>query len=465
MSWENIDIAEEVKIRASQRNLWDFRKFQHPNLILGWFPRVLSGKIQQFWNDLQAGKRPIYIICTPPQHGKSSAITDAVAWIAGQDPSKKVIFASFSDRLGVRTNLALQRIFDSERYQLTFPKTKINQANIVTVSSKYRRNSELLEYVDQGGYFRNTTVGGPITGESLDIGIIDDPIKGRAEAQSETIRNKTWDWLMDDVFSRFSDKAGLLLVMTRWHVDDPAGRLLANRDDVTLIQFPAIAEADDEYRRAGEALFPEFKPLDFLLERQAERGAASWASLYQQRPVVEDGNMFKPQNIEIVHALPHGITWVRGWDLAATRKDGDWTVGAKLGQKDDVTYIADLQRTQGGPEDVERLIVQTAQLDGCRQSIPQDPGQAGVAQMNYLSKKLQGLSFSFSRETGDKATRAEPFAAQVNVGNVRMLRASWNEALLDELRSFPFGKHDDIVDACSRAYNELGTTWNYRELL
>ena len=175
--------------------------------------------------------------------------------------------------------------------------------------------------------------------------------------------------------------------------------------------------------------------------------------------------MFKPQNIEIVHALPHGITWVRGWDLAATRKDGDWTVGAKLGQKDDVTYIADLQRTQGGPEDVERLIVQTAQLDGCRQSIPQDPGQAGVAQMNYLSKKLQGLSFSFSRETGDKATRAEPFAAQVNVGNVRMLRASWNEALLDELRNFPFGKHDDIVDACSRAYNELGTTWNYKELL
>jgi predicted phage terminase large subunit-like protein len=88
-----------------------------------------------------------------------------------------------------------------------------------------------------------------------------------------------------------------------------------------------------------------------------------------------------------------------------------------------------------------------------------------VAQRDYLAKRLQGVNFVFSRETGDKATRAEPFAAQVNVGNVRMVKAPWNDALLNEFRVFPYGRHDDIVDACSRAYNELGKTWDYRGLL
>ena len=96
-------------------------------------------------------------------------------------------------------------------------------------------------------------------------------------------------------------------------------------------------------------------------------------------------------------------------------------------------------------------------MDECLQSIPQDPGAAGKSVVAYLSKKLAGLRFKFSPETGDKATRAEPLAAQINVGNVKMLKAPWNEVLSHELASFPMGAHDDIIDALSRAYNETNT--------
>ena len=111
---------------------------------------------------------------------------------------------------------------------------------------------DILEFLNTDGYFRNSTVLGSITGEALDIGVVDDPIKGRVEANSPNIRDKVWMWLTDDVFTRFSEQGALLMIMTRWHVDDPAGRLIDHFGDrVTIARYPAIAEEDEKYRRAG----------------------------------------------------------------------------------------------------------------------------------------------------------------------------------------------------------------------
>jgi hypothetical protein len=136
-------------------------------------------------------------------------------------------------------------------------------------------------------------VNGQITGQALDLGIIDDPIKGRAEASSKTIRDKTWNWLTDDFFSRFSKNAGLLIIMTRWHIDDPVGRWLEHFPQTRVLRYQAIADEDDwsvidGHRKAGEVLFPEWKPLEFLTERRT-LSKASWESLYQQNPIIVGG--------------------------------------------------------------------------------------------------------------------------------------------------------------------------------
>lgn len=155
---------------------------------------------------------------------------------------------------------------------------------------------------------------------------------------------------------------------------------------------------------------------------------------------------------------------VRAWDLAAALpapgRDPDWTVGLRLEQNDDERFlIVDVCRLRGSPAEVERAILSAARQDGPAVvvALPQDPGQAGQAQVAYLTRKLAGYTVRASPETGAKLTRASPVAAQVEAGNISMLRAVWNRSLLDELRDFPHGAKDDQVDALSRAFMTLAT--------
>jgi hypothetical protein len=122
--------------------------------------------------------------------------------------------------------------------------------------------------INKAGSFRNTTVSGQINGLELHFGVIDDPLKGRAEAHSLNARNRVWDWFADDFLSRFSKDAALLVVMTRWSVDDLLGGYMERFPDVRMLRYPAVAERDERCRRKGDPLFPELKPLDFLLERK-----------------------------------------------------------------------------------------------------------------------------------------------------------------------------------------------------
>lgn len=129
----------------------------------------------------------------------------------------------------------------------------------------WQLNSNLIEYVDHIGSFRNTTIEGKITGMELNLGILDDFVKGRAEASSRRARDATWHWFTDDFFTRFSKDSAFLTICTRWHIDDVIGRLKKQWPDMLILEFQAIAEKDEKFRKKGEALFPEHKPLDFLL--------------------------------------------------------------------------------------------------------------------------------------------------------------------------------------------------------
>lgn len=452
------DDISALSYELARRDFAHYRTLIHPKMKRGWFQDDAAKHLQQFYEDYIAGKRPVLILSAPPQHGKSELIVDFVSWMAGKRPDDRAIYASFSERLGIRANLKLQRIYDSAVYKAIFSGTRINQSNVVSISGQYLRNREILEYIGRDGYFRNTTVGGAITGEGLDLGIIDDPIKGRAEAKSETVREKVWDWFLDDFFTRFSDAAGMLMILTRWHIDDPAGRLKELDPTVKVVNYEAIAANDEQYRKAGEALFPEHKSLEFLLKRKALMRASHWQSLYMGNPIIEDGEVFVISKIRIVEHAPKLKKIIRYWDKAGTEGDGAYTAGGKLAETMSGDFIIlDMVRGQWKAGTREKTIRATAEMDGKDVAvwIEQEPGSGGKESAEATQRNLVGFSCSIDRVTGDKELRADPLATQVEIGRVMLLKAHWNKALLDEMQAFPNGKYKDQVDACSGAFNKL----------
>ena len=285
--------------------------------------------------------------------------------------------------------------------------------------------------------------------------IIDDPHKAD-EARSEVRRQNVIDWFQNTVESRKnSPDTPIILIMQRLHEKDLAGWLLdgGNGEEWEHLCLPAIQ--DD-----GTALWPEKHDIE-TLRRMEQAAPYVFAGQYLQKPAPPDGGTFKPDNLQFVKALPAGnIRWVRAWDLASTANDGDYTAGGRLGVTEDGRYIiANIVRGQYGADERDRILRNTAQKDGVKTkiSIPQDPGQAGKSQTLYLTRQLAGFSVSASPESGDKVTRAEPFAAQVNIGNVMVLDdGTWDtDALIAEMRMFPNGQHDDQIDCLSRAFGEL----------
>lgn len=321
-----------------------------------------------------------------------------------------------------------------------------------------------------GGEYLGAGVGKAIAGFRADLGLLDDLVASREEADSERQREKTWDWYRDDFLTRLKPGARRVLIMTRWHPDDVAGRILdaeANRWRVLTLPALATDENDPLGRAVGEPLWSddEYGYGETLRTKREEAGERGWWALYQQSPRPLEGSLFKTAQVRTIEAEPagRGTTIVRAWDLAATAQTGsrdpDWTVGVKLMRTPEGRFVVlDVVRLRGGPDEVEEAVVNTAHQDGAavRISLPQDPGQAGKQQVLYLTRKLAGFTVESSPETGDKATRAAPVASQVNVGNLDVVAAPWNRVFLDEITGFPNASKDDQVDALSRAFSVIG---------
>lgn len=461
----DLDLLEALAIHEARASFWAFRRFMNPKMLVGWWQREVARQLQAYYDRLVAGERPRLLITAPPQHGKTVQIIEFVAWLAGQDAAKKIIYASFSDRLGVRANLQMQRMLDSPTYRRVFPETRL----VLPLAQggapsdlNYVRSRGQLDFVGHEGYFRNTTVRGAITGLGLDIGVVDDPLKGRAEASSPTVRDAAWEWFTDDFFSRFSEDAGLLMMLTRWHVDDPAGRLLDVDPSLKLLTYPALAIEKDEFRDIGDALFPEHKSKEFLLERKAILLPDSWESLYQQSPYIRAGGMFPRERFTIIDVPPARrdiVSSVRYWDKAGTKEGkGARTAGILMHTaRDGRVIVADAQVGYWSALDRETRIKAVAQMDGIgvRVYVEQEPGSGGKESAESTIRNLIGHIIEADRPTGAKEVRAEPFAAQVQGGNVYLLRGSWNKDYLEEMEMFPNGPRKDQVDASSGAFAKL----------
>lgn len=452
-------------LAAARSNLLAFTRHTKPDYQVNWHHRILCHYLDRF----VAGEIRRLMVFMPPQNGKSELISRRLpAYILGRSPSTKIIATSYGASLASDMNRDVQRVIDSEEYQQLFPATRLYAANVRTVAKgTYLRNSDVFEIVGHRGVYRNAGVGGSITGKGFDIGIIDDPVKGHEEARSAVMREKVWRWYKSDFYSRQGKNAGILLVMTRWHMDDLAGRLLNEAQDPrmdqwTVISFPAIAEQErhpDDPRQPGEALWPDKYPLAFLHSIQLG-SSYEWNALYQQRPVAEGGGMFKRDKVPPeawLDSEPADIVRrARFWDLALSEKtSADFTVGVLLGETKDRRFVVlDVQRFQTEWDHVTGKIAQVAIADGPKVQIGIE---AAFYQTRAVGKLLEMPALHHHSIRGikpdaDKVTRSLPFQARWGEGMVYLLRRAWTNAFLDELCSFPLGAHDDMVDAVSGAY-------------
>jgi predicted phage terminase large subunit-like protein len=304
-------------------------------------------------------------------------------------------------------------------------------------------------------------LGTGFTGLGVDTLIIDDPYKNREEALSDATNANVWGWWSDVVLPRMNPSTNVVVMFHRWQDNDLAGRLL-QQGGWEYLRFAAIADGgdDDPMGREVGALLSERYPLEYLEDVRRKQGSSFYA-LYQGTPRAPEGDYFKRGWFEIVGAVPAQSTYVRYWDLAGGESAAaDQTAGVLMARdRMGYYYVVDVQHGRWAAAERNANIKQRATLDRqqygtIKTYIEQAPGLSKEPTED-LVRQLAGFSVYADRVSRDKVSRAEPFQAQAQAGNVKIVDAVWNGEYLDELCAFPTGAHDDLVDGTSGAFNML----------
>jgi predicted phage terminase large subunit-like protein len=417
----------------------------HHRLLLDELESVARGEIDRL------------MVLMPPGSAKSTyASVIFPAWWFARHPSSSVIAASHTADLAEHFSRQVRGLIAEYGSDL---------GSALLGDNRSARRWRLLT----GGQYFATGLRGPVTGRRADLIVIDDPVKSRAEADRAGLRELAWNWYRFDLITRLTPGGRIILVMTRWHEDDLGGRLLAQGGaEWRILRLPALAETNDPLLRPfGAPLWPEWEDLTALQRKHDTIGGRAWSALYQQSPRPLGGGLFRVDRLAILDVPPDIARSrpVRAWDFAATVKeddnDPDWTVGLKLMRDAGGRFVVlDVVRLRGTAWEVERKLVDTARRDGpdVAVALPQDPGSAGKIVASTYVALLAGFTVVVSPESGSKVARATPIAAQVEGGNMAIVRADWNFAFIEELRDFPLGRKDDQVDALSRAFTRLAPT-------
>lgn len=412
---------------------------------------VYQQYIQRALQQVTEGRVNRLMLFLPPRHGKSEMVTVRYsAWRLENKPTTRVIVAAYNASLAVKFSRKIRRIV-SRRIGLSTDKKAADDWETAADAQ------------GQAGGVRAAGVGGGLTGTGADLIVIDDPVKSREEANSKVYRDKVYDWYTDDLFSRREPGCAIVLIMTRWHEDDLAGRILNSEDGKNwkVIKLPAMAEENDPLgRRLGEALCPARYDLPALEEIKIVEGK-SWWGLYQQRPQEQEGSTFKRSWFERVQMPPVFDAIVRWWDSGATKDGGDYTAGVLIGKLGKTYYVVDVKYGQWSTGERDRVMRQTASEDVAKypnvvQWREQEPGSAGKDTTVYFVQNMDGYAARCEPSTGDKVVRAGPLASAAEYGMVKVNKeGTWYEAWIDQLTTFPNGAHDDMVDGTASGFNKL----------
>ena len=480
-----------AKARA-RRHLMDFIKYTFPEYDVNWHHEIICKYLERwaFGTGRWAIKR--LMIFAPPGSGKSELVSRRLpAWIFGRNPDVGIMTTSYSASLAQDMNVDVQRIINSDLYSEIFPETFLSGKGKGSKSKdSWAQNKNVFEIVGHKGYYKCAGVGGSITGKRFFYGIIDDPLRGRKDAESETIRNGIYNWYINDFFTRkLNTDARILITLTRWHEYDLAGRLLAmakadpRAEQWTVVKFPLIAEDPIEpydIRKIGDPLWiNRYGTSEEIESIKISAGTYVWSSLYQQRPTPPGGSIFNrgwwgdvtgsegrnqfynqdPQ--EIGKLCQHLILSA---DCTLKDTDGtDFVVVQIWGKESGNFYLLDQSRKRqdiiGTMQTIQTL---SAKWPRVTAKLIEDTAN-GPAVIKLLKKEIPGL-IPIPTRGESKTSRAIAVTPLIESGNVWLPHpkwAPWLHDFLEELASFPNGTHDDQVDCLSQSLNYLNTRTNF----
>jgi predicted phage terminase large subunit-like protein len=388
------------------------------------------------------------MIFMPPRHGKSLLASQIFpAYYLGLHPDRQIICASYGQELADDFGRKVRNMVSDPIHRAIFPEFRLADD-----SASMRR----FDTTAGGSYFA-VGRGGPITGRGADLLLIDDPLKDAEEARSEVTRRMLHEWYSSVAYTRLQPGGGIVLISTRWHEDDLAGRLLRELggEDWHVLSLPAIAEVDESFRRAGEALWPEKFPLEVLERIRRDVGGPTFASLYQQRPAAAEGAVFNRGWWGFYRELPACKRIVQSWDTAfKSGSENDYSVCTTWGVSGNGYYLLSLWRGRVDFPELKRVVGSLAKEWKPNAILVEDKasGQSLIQELRYQTA-LPIISISVDR---DKMARAQAITPLIEAGKVFLPEsAPWLDAYVDELAAFPTGAHDDDVDSTTQALNYL----------
>ena len=403
------------------------------------------------------------IINIPPRHMKSLSVSVFFpCWVWINKPETRWLYSSYAQDLSTRDSIKCRRLIQSLWYQARW-------SGRYTITSDQNQKTRFDN--NHMGYRLSTSVGGLGTGEGGDYNIVDDP-HNVLQAESDVKRASTLMWWFETMSSRQNnpENSHKIVDMQRLHENDLTGAILERELDYVHLCLPAEFEKENKCKTF---LFedPRTEERELLWEEKYDREAIedlkknlgneyAIAGQLQQRPAPRGGGMFQIDKIGIVSTINEKeiIRSVRYWDKAGTEGGGSNTAGVLVHKMKDESYcVADRVMGQWSAGKRERIIKQTADMDGTKVTVwvEQEPGSGGKESAENTIRNLAGYIIKADKVTGAKEVRAEPFANQVEIGNVTFLKADWNRDMLHHMESFPVGKVKDDVDAGAGAFNKI----------
>jgi hypothetical protein len=427
-------LAKELEARRAKRSLLAFTEFTNPLYSRANHHELIAEKLEA----VERGEIDRLMIFMPPRHGKSElASVRFPAWYLGRNPTKFFVSASYGQKLSIKFGRRVRNLIASPEYQAVFPGVTLSEDS--AAKDVFNTNRD--------GQYIATSVDGSITGEGGHVVSIDDPVKGRNEADSEATQETAWDWYQGDLYTRLMPGARIVLTQTRWNESDLAGRILESEGRIeeggqwTVLELPAI-------NAAGEALWPAWYPLESLERTKAAIGPRNFSALYQQQPQPDEGTFFQRSWFKEWDTLPN-VRYYGTSDYAVTEDGGDYTVHRVWG----IDHAGDVYRVAGWRGQTASDTWIERKLDLIAKYKPLCWfGEGGVIQKAVepmLKRRMRERNVHCRLEwlpsIHDKPTRARSFQAMAASGRV------WFEpgADIGEHLVFPAGKNDDDVDCSS----------------
>lgn len=400
------------------------------------------------------------IIEAPPRHGKTLKVSRLFpCWYLARNPNHRMMLVSYGDSLSRKNGRAVRNFTNSVPFRDLTSDVRLAK------DSKAANSWNIQDF--EGG-LEALGIGGAATGVGANGLIIDDAVKNRAEAESPTMRKKTYDAFKDDLSTRLEPAAFIIIMMQRWHEDDLTGAVLRDMADEGWyrLRFPAICPdvgADNEiagdypeWRQPGEALWPKRFPIGALIKIKNRLGAYAWSGQYDQNPTPSEGGIYKRKWFKPrLRRAPQLRRIVRYWDLAMSEKTtADFTAGVKLGiGTDEHRYVLDVARAQVELDQLPSYLKDVILSDG--KSVVQGFEMKGymTRAIKLLAKDpdLYGFTLMGCDVESDKFTRALPSAAKMSLGMIHIIDGTYAKDFEDECCSFPNGTNDDQVDGFSGA--------------